>query len=328
MGVLVEGQWHKEGYDPDKSDGQYLSEPHQFTHQIVPKRDESSAQYEAEAGRYHLYISLGCPWSHLTLLYWRLKNLQNIVSYSVLEPRLTEFGWEFSFIGKNAYHCHGAQADPLFSYKYLYQIYQRANSKYSGQVTIPLLWDKFSNTLVNNNAFDISRIFNSAFDQLTGNQVNFFPTSLATELDAMQTWLIEDIFLGVYLCGFATSQLAYDHAVTKLFTRLEEIEQRLSDERYLLGDAITALDWLIFPILIRFEAIFFSLFRTNKQHLSHYPNLHDYLHELYQLRGVAETVHFEHIKQHFYFSYPELYHHRIIPVGFIPDYTAQHRRGV
>jgi glutathionyl-hydroquinone reductase len=327
MGSLVDGQWYKEGYDPDKGDGQYLNEPFQFTDKILPKQEDSSAKYEAEAGRYHLYISLGCPWSHLTLLYWRLKNLQNIVSYSVVEPRVTEYGWEFSYIGKNAYHCQGAQADPLFGYKYLYQVYQRANSTYSGQVTVPLLWDKYNNTLVNNNAFDITRIFNSAFDQLAGNQVNFFPTILATEIDDMAAWLIKSIFHGVYLCGFATSQLAYDHAVSELFTRIEEVEHRLSHERYLLGDAITALDWLIFPILIRFEPIFFGLFRTNKQHLSHYPNLHDYLHELYQLKGVAETVDFEHIKQHYYFSYPELYPHRIIPAGFIPNYTTQHRRG-
>lgn len=352
MGMLVDGKWHEYGYDIDKTDGEFIREQSKFRRFIVVRPNHESVEdvlahqtdknipektnddlaeeiepdFIAEPGRYHLYVSYGCPWSHRVLIYRELKDLQRMVSVSVLEPRMMEKGWEFQFIARNRPHCTGATADALFSKKYLYEIYQRSQKTYTGRVTVPVLWDKRTNQIVNNESADIIRMFNSVFNDFTKNHIDFYPSSLRKEIDSMNTWIYEKINNGVYLCGFASAQESYNLAVTELFEALDRVDEILSTNRYLMGDQLTEPDWRLFVTLIRFDSVYFSLFKANRKRIEEYSNISGYLRELYQLKHIASTVFFEHIKEHYYHNHPQVNPHRIIPADYRIDYSSPHYR--
>jgi putative glutathione S-transferase len=361
MGVMIDGEWHD--YEDEQAflDGEFIQKPGQFRHQIErpvepepepepelesededlfslddappqekpePKPQVTEPLYGVEAGRYHLYASLACPWSHRCLIMHRLKKLERVVGLTILEPSNLEQGWEFAFIGRNRLRSAGASADPLFSAQYLHQLYHRSDPNYSGRVTVPMLWDKKTRTIVNNESSDIMRMFNSLFNDITNHPLDFYPPSLQTEIDALNLVITKTINQGVYLCGFASMQAAYDQAVNALFDALDTMNERLEHKRYLHGDQLTESDWLLFTTLVRFDAVYFSLFKTNRKRIEDYPNLAQYVRELYQIKGVSETVNFEHIIRYHYISLGRLNPSRIEPIGFYPNYSDFHHRGV
>lgn len=276
--------------------------------------------FVAEPGRYHLYISHACPWAHRTMIFRALKGLQEVISVSVVHPLMPEQSWVFG-------EYPGATVDHVNSAEYLYEVYQQVDPGFNGLVTVPLLWDKKQRTIVNNESSEIIRMLNSSFDAFATSPVDYYPQALRDEIDTINRVVYENINNGVYRCGFATTQSAYDKAFNQLFNTLEELEKRLTSTRYLVGEQITEADWRLFTTLVRFDAVYYNHFKTNKRRLVDYPALWAYTRELYQLPGVSDTVNMDHIKYHYFASHLSINPTGIVPGGPEIDFMQPHGRG-
>jgi len=312
MGYLQDGKWIDGPRPVDKS-GDFQRQAAQFRKQVTA---DGSSGFPAEAGRYHLYISLACPWAHRTLIFRKLKKLESVISLSVVAPVMSREGWVFDAEWPD--HLHG--------FHHMHQVYTRARPDYSGRVTVPVLWDKEGNTIVNNESSEIIRMFNSEFAEFTDDRTDYYPERLRSEIDAVNALVYECVNNGVYRCGFATTQSAYERAFDRLFTALDDLETRLSRQRYLAGDAITEADWRLFTTLIRFDAVYVGHFKCNLRRIDDYHNLSNYLRELYQVPGVAETVDIAQCKRHYYLSHENINPTRIVPVGPALDFSRPHDR--
>ena len=313
MGLLIEGKWHDRWYDTDNNRGEFKREQSQFRGQI------GSDEFPAEADRYHLYVSLACPWAHRALIFRRLKKLESLISVSVVSPIMLEHGWTFDI-------DQGSSGDPLHNAKYLHELYTRNQQDYSGRVTVPVLWDKKQQRIVNNESADIIRQFNYAFADLAEKTHDYYPESLQADINAINDEIYNKVNNGVYRCGFATTQQAYEDAYEALFSALDTIENQLDTQRFLCGDTISEADWRLFTTLIRFDAVYHGHFKCNRQRLEDYPHLSNYLRHLYQWPGVADTVDFSHIKRHYYISHPMINPTQVVPVGPDIDYSRPHNR--
>ncbi len=323
MGLLVDGEWHDTWYDTKSTGGAFKRSAAQFRNWITADGAPGPSGrdgFEAESGRYHLYVSHACPWAHRTLIFRELKGLRDHISVSVVHPDMLDKGWTFET------DDYGATGDKLFGHDFAHQIYTRADPNYSGRVTVPILWDKVEKTIVSNESSEIIRMFNSAFNGITGNTDDYWPEAMRDEIEEVNARIYSDVNNGVYKSGFATSQEAYDAAVGPLFDTLDWLEDRLSHSRYLMGDRITEADWRLFTTLIRFDPVYHLHFKCNKRRLVDYPNLWAYTRELYQWPGVAETVNMNHIVRHYHFSHESINPHRIVPVNPVLDYSEPHGR--
>lgn len=314
MGLLVDGKWQDKWYDTDSTGGRFERSAAQFRNFV---ENRAGARFAPESGRYHLYVSFACPWAHRTLIFRRLKGLESHITTSAVHPLMLENGWEFKADGL---------ADPLYQHDFLYQLYLQANPNYSGRVTVPVLWDKQEQTIVSNESADIIRMFNSEFNELTGNQDDYYPESLRREIDELNDEIYDRVNNGVYKCGFATAAEPYEAAFSELFDTLAKLEQRLATRRYLCGDRLTEADWRLFTTLVRFDAVYYSHFKTNLKRIQDYPNLWGYVRDLYQHPGVAETVVMDHIKTHYYASHTMINPTGIVPVGPELDFMAPPQR--
>lgn len=316
MGLLVNGEWHDQWYDTSK-DGRFKRSESAFRNWITAEGSAGpSGQdgFQAESGRYHLYVSLACPWAHRTLIFRQLKGLVEHISVSVVHPHMLENGWEFGRDFDSTTDL--AMGDALFNSDYLHQIYSRAQADYSGRVTVPVLWDKQRNTIVSNESSEIIRMFNSAFNDLTGNSVDFYPEPLRQEIDEVNERIYHNVNNGVYKAGFATTQAAYEEGVKPLFETLDWLEQRLQQGGpYLLGEQQTEADWRLFTTLYRFDPVYVGHFKCNLKRIADYPALSAYLQRLTAEPGVAETCDLGHIKQHYYYSHSTINPYRIVPLG-------------
>lgn len=322
MGRLVDGIWQDVWYDTAATKGHFKRSESQFRNWITADGSagpSGQGGFKAEAGRYHLYVSLACPWAHRTLIFRKLKKLEDLISVSIVDPLMLSKGWEFK-------GTHGGTADHLFGFETLWQVYTRADPTYSGRVTVPVLWDKQKNTIVSNESAEIIRMFNSAFNDLTGSNEDFYPQALRSEIDELNGRIYGAVNNGVYKAGFATSQEAYEQGVTPLFDMLDELDERLSTRRYLIGNAITEADWRLFTTLVRFDPVYVGHFKCNIRRIADYRNLQGYLRDLYQVPGVAETVNMRHIKEHYYRSHTTINPTGVVPVGPILDLDAPHGR--
>lgn len=316
MGLLIDGVWHDQWYDTSKTEGKFIRQASAFRNWITADGKPGitgKGGFKAEPKRYHLYVSLACPWAHRTLIFRKLKGLEEIIPISVVNWYMGEQGWTFEA-------APGVIPDPLFNAQYLHQIYTKADSQYTGRVTVPVLWDKKNNTIVNNESAEIIRMFNSAFDGIGAKKGDYYPSHLQTEIDRLNDRIYDNINNGVYKCGFATTQTAYEEALTPLFEALDWIEEILSQHKYLTGEQITEADWRLFTTLIRFDAVYVGHFKCNLRRIADYPHLQNYLKNLYQIEGIAETVNFQHIKGHYYQSHPTINPTGIVPVGPILDF--------
>jgi len=312
MGLIINGQWVDQWYDSDQTNGQFERQDSRFRHQIS---SDKNSLYPVEAGRYHLYVSLACPWAHRTLIFRRLKQLEDVISVSVVQPEMLENGWQF-----------GEHGDPLYQQDYLYQLYLKAAPDYQGRVTVPVLWDKKTQTIVNNESSDIIRIFNSAFNQLTNNSDDYCPAQLRPEIDKINEKVYHAINNGVYRAGFATTQSAYNEAFEALFASLDWLEQLLGTSRYLVGDKITEADWRLFTTLIRFDAIYHGHFKCNRNQLREFHHISNYVRELYQIKGIAQTVDLDYSKIQYYASHSTINPTLIVPRGPVHNFNAPHNR--
>lgn len=323
MGMLVDGVWHDVWYDTKSTGGKFKRAQSQFRNWITPDGapgPSGSGGFAAESGRYHLYVSLACPWAHRTLIFRKLKGLTDHITVSVVHPDMLDKGWTF------ATDDHGATGDHLFGSDFAHQIYTRADPTYSGRVTVPILWDKVQNTIVSNESSEIIRMFNSAFDAITGNTDDYWPEPMRDAIEEVNARIYDTLNNGVYKCGFATTQEAYDAAIHPLFDTLDWLEERLARNRYLMGDTITEADWRLFTTLIRFDPVYHLHFKCNRRRLVDYPNLWAYTRELYQWPGVADTVGLHHIVRHYHYSHDSINPHRIIPINPVLDYLEPHGR--
>ncbi|MFA0414805.1 glutathione S-transferase family protein [Vibrio renipiscarius] len=311
MGQLVNGTWHDTWYDTKSNGGKFVRENAGFRDWV---QDNPQAQFQAESGRYHLYVSLACPWAHRTLILRTLKGLEPHIDVTVVCPDMLGEGWQMGL------------PEPLFGYTRLHQIYTHAKPDYTGRVTVPVFWDKQTQTIVSNESSEIIRMFNREFDQLTGNTIDYYPKPLRSLIDEWNEFIYPAINNGVYRCGFATTQEAYEEAYEQLFSALDRVERHLETHRYLAGNQMTEADWRLFTTLIRFDAVYVGHFKCNKQRIADYPNLNGYLKELYQVEGVAQTTDFYHIKRHYYFSHTSINPTQIVPTGPELDLLSSHGR--
>ncbi|WP_417462641.1 glutathione S-transferase family protein [Kordiimonas sp.] len=321
MGLLIDGKWHDKGYDT-KDDGRFKREDSAFRSWITASGEAGSSGnqgFKAEAGRYHLYVSLACPWAHRTLTMRALKGLEDMISVSVVGMSMLEDGWTFD-------KDDGSTGDPLFGARFLRDIYTRAKADYTGRVTVPVLWDKKTGTIVSNESADIIRMLNSAFDGLGAKEGDYYPELLRAEIDEINERVYHTVNNGVYKAGFATTQSAYEEAVVPLFETLDWLEERLAENRYLAGDTITEADIRLFTTLVRFDPVYVGHFKCNIRRIADYPELSAYLREIYQLPGVKETVDMTHIKTHYYKSHKTINPTGIIPAGPVVDFDAPHGR--
>lgn len=317
MGLLVNGEWVDQWYDTKANQGKFIRSDSEFRNWIYNDHEydaNNPNHFPAEAGRYHLYISLACPWAHRTLVFSKLKQLEEIISISCVHPDMLENGWEFKQ-DKHFIDPTIAIGDPLHHFDFAHQLYTKAKPDYSGRVTVPILWDKKRNTIVSNESSEIIRIFNTAFNELTGNHLDFYPTDKANEIDKLNERIYNTVNNGVYKCGFATTQTAYEEALTPLFDTLAFLEDTLSKSTYLLGDDQTEADWRLFTTLIRFDAVYFGHFKCNIKRILDYPNLNQYMKRLYDTPNIAKTVNLQHIKRHYYFSHKTINPTQVVPVG-------------
>lgn len=322
MGLLVDGEWVDQWYDTDSTKGRFVRSQSQFRNWITSDGSpgpSGEGGFAAEAGRYHLYVSLACPWAHRTLIFRALKGLQEMISVSVVNPLMREHGWTFD-------PDEGVVADPLQQADYMHQIYTADTADYTGRVTVPVLWDKQQQRIVSNESADIIRMLNSAFDGIGALPGDYYPQALRSEIDALNERVYDRINNGVYKTGFATTSEAYEAAFWPLFEMLDELEQRLATQRYLLGDALTEADWRLFTTLIRFDAVYHGHFKCNLRRIADYPNLSGYVRELYQWPGVADTVNMQHIKDHYYRSHGTINPTGIVPLGPQLDLQRPHGR--
>lgn len=322
MGLLVDGQWQDSWYDTASSGGRFKREDAGFRNWVTADGSagpSGQGGFKAEANRYHLYVSLACPWAHRTMIFRKLKGLEGMISVSVVHPFMGEKGWTFA-------EGAGVIADPIFHAKYLYEIYTAAKADYTGRVTVPILWDKKTNSIVSNESSEIIRMLNSAFDDVGATAVNFLPAKSVVEIDNMNAFVYDAVNNGVYKAGFATTQAAYEEAVIALFDALDTLEARLTGQRYLVGSTITEADWRLFTTLVRFDAVYVGHFKCNIQRIIDYPNLWGYLRDLYQVAGVKETINMQHIKAHYYTSHAAINPTGVIPVGPIIGFHEPHGR--
>jgi putative glutathione S-transferase len=322
MGQLIDGKWDSAWYDTSKSGGKFERDASRFRDWIT--RDGQPAEgrtrsFKAEPGRYHLYVSLACPWAHRTLIFRKLKKLEDLISVDVVHWHMGENGWTFE-------QGRGVTGDSLFGSQFLHQIYTRAEPTYSGRVTVPVLWDKQANTIVSNESSEIIRMLNSAFDEWGDGSLDFYPEDLRGEIDAVNALIYPNVNNGVYRAGFATRQEAYEGAFDDVFSTLDQLEERLGNQRYLTGNQLTEADWRLFTTLVRFDPVYVGHFKCNLKRIADYLNLSNYLRDLYQVQGVAETVDLFHIKNHYYGSHPTINPTGIVPKGPAVDLDAPHDR--
>lgn len=310
MGELFNGVWGEDR--PAAKDGEFRRSGTAFHNWITPDGapgPTGDGGFAAESGRYHLYVSYACPWAHRTLIFRALKGLEDHIGISVVHPDGLGDGWTF------AADFDGATGDRLYGSRFMRDIYVKADPAISGRVTVPVLWDKKRETIVSNESSEIIRMFNSAFDKITGNTEDFWPTRLREEIEAANLRIYDGFNNGVYRAGFARSQGAYDRAVKEVFETLDWAEERLTNQSYLAGDVVTEADWRFFPTLARFDLVYHTHFKCNHKRIIDYPNLWRYARGLYQWPGVAETVRFDHIARHYYYSHQSVNPHRIVPIG-------------
>jgi putative glutathione S-transferase len=327
MGLLVDGQWQDQWYDTDSTGGKFKRDAAQFRNFITADGragPTGQAGFKAEANRYHLYVSLACPWAHRTLIFRHLKGLEELIDVSVVDYLMADKGWTFQASETQDSDLVG---DQINRHELMHQIYTQADPNYSGRVTVPVLWDKQNNTIVSNESADIIRMFNSAFNDLTDNTDDYYPETLQAEIDHINKRVYSDINNGVYKAGFATKQTVYADNVTSLFKALDWVEDILSQNRYLTGDQITEADWRLFTTLVRFDAVYVGHFKCNLKRIADYPNISGYLRELHQIDGVAETVNMRHIKNHYYMSHETINPTAIVPSGPELDFDQPHGRG-
>ncbi|ACB52533.1 unknown [Crocosphaera subtropica ATCC 51142] len=318
MGLLIDGVWHDQWYDTKSTGGRFVRQQSQFRHWITQEGKEG---FKAEENRYHLYVSYACPWAHRTLIFRAIKGLEAMISISVVHWFMGEYGWTFE-------PGEGVIFDPIHEANYLYEVYTKADENYTGRVTVPILWDKKTNTIVNNESSEIIRMLNSEFDHLGAKPGDYYPEALRDEIDQVNDRIYNTVNNGVYKAGFATTQDAYEEAFNPLFETLDWIEERLSHSRYLMGDQLTEADWRLFTTLVRFDPVYVGHFKCNKKRIADYPNLWGYVRELYQFPKVAETVNFKHIKGHYYQSHKTINPTGVVPVGPDIDFNYPHGRAV
>ncbi len=322
MGLLVDGKWQNEWYDTKSSGGRFERKAPSFRNWVT--KDGSTGPsgmggFKAEPNRYHLYVSLACPWAHRTIIYRKLKGLEGMISMSVVNAFMGDEGWTFA-------PGEGVVADPILNATNVHEIYTAAQADYTGRVTVPILWDKKNHTIVSNESSEIIRMFNSAFDDVGAIPGDFSPPDLLAEIDELNAFIYPNINNGVYRAGFATTQAAYDEAVVEVFNALDTLETRLENRRYLTGNTITEADWRLFTTLVRFDAVYVGHFKCNLRRIVDYPNLWAYLRDLYQVPGIADTVAMDYIKTHYYGSHETINPTRIVPIGPYIDFNAPHGR--
>ena len=322
MSLLVKGKMKPDWFEKEHEDGAFKRMESTFRNWVTVDGQagpSGDAGFKAEAGRYHLYVSYACPWAHRTLIFRQLKKLQDVISVSVVDPRMGDKGWSF---GK----FPDATDDQVNGAEYLYEDYLKAQNDFTGIVTVPVLWDKQRQTIVNNESSEIIRMLNSAFNQWGDESIDLYPEALRNDIDEINQQVYHGINNGVYKCGFATTQQAYDKAFNNLFGVLDDIEERLTRQRYLVGEQITEADWRLFVTLLRFDSVYYNLFKCNKQRIEEYPALRNYLRELYQWPGITQTINMNHIKTHYYYSLDKINPSRIVPQGPDIDYQTAHNR--
>ncbi|HGM5490842.1 TPA: glutathione S-transferase family protein [Serratia fonticola] len=325
MGQLVDGVWQDTWYDTKSTGGRFKRSTSQFRNWVTPDGtagEHGKAGFKAEQDRYHLYVSLACPWAHRTLLMRKLKGLENTIPVSVVHPLMLENGWTF---GQD---FPAATGDALYHADFLYQLYLRAEPQYSGRVTVPVLWDKQQQTIVSNESADIIRMFNSAFNAVGARAGDYYPPELREKIDSLNGWIYDSVNNGVYKAGFATSQDAYDEAVNGVFVSLERLEQILGQHRYLTGDRLTEADLRLWTTLIRFDPVYVTHFKCDQRRISDYLNLYGFLRDIYQMPGIAETVDMAHIRNHYYRSHATINPHGIFSIGPAQDLDEPHGRDV
>jgi putative glutathione S-transferase len=321
MGLLIEGRWHDQWYE-SSADGAFQREQAQRRNWVTADGQPGptgEGGFVAEAGRYHLYVSLACPWAHRTLILRTLKGLESLVDVSVVSWLMLENGWTFD-------KAHGSSGDKLDDFTYMHQRYTADTANYTGRVTVPVLWDKHLKRIVSNESAEIIRMFNSAFNGLTGNTLDFYPQALRSTIDSLNERIYPAVNNGVYRAGFATSQKAYEEAFDEVFAELGRLEQHLGDHRYVAGEYLTEADVRLFTTMIRFDAVYYSHFKCNLRRIADYPNLSNWLRELYQWPGIAETVDFSHIKGHYYSSHKTINPTGIVPKGPLQVFEEKHNR--
>jgi putative glutathione S-transferase len=301
-GYLDNGQWHQGWYDTRATKGEFVRTVAAFRNWITA---DGSSDYPAEAGRYHLYVSLACPWAHRTLIVRALKKLESVVSVSIVEPVMSDQGWAFS----------QSLPDHLNGFSHLHEVYTANEPRFTGRVTVPALWDKAARRIVNNESAEIIRMFNQAFNSLGDPTVDLYPAPLRAEIDSLNDFIYDKINNGVYRCGFASAQDAYQRAFDRLFGALDEIESRLAHSPFLFGESPVETDWRLFTTLARFDAVYVGHFKCNRNRIEDFPHLSGYLRRLYLVPGVAQTVNIDHIKRHYYMSHPHINPTRIVPAG-------------
>ncbi len=322
MGLLQNGKWVDQWYDTKSSGGRFVRKASSFRNWITTDGSPGASGtggFTAEPGRYHLYVSLACPWAHRTLIFRTLKGLEEIISLSVVHWHMSEQGWTFA-------PSEGVIADPIHDAQYLHQVYTAADPNYSGRVTVPILWDKQSQTIVSNESSEIIRMMNSAFDTVGAKPGNYYPKDKQEKINALNARIYDTVNNGVYKAGFATTQAAYEEALLPLFETLDWLEEHLVSQRYLTGDTTTEADWRLFTTLVRFDPVYVGHFKCNLRRIADYPNLSAYVRDLYQQPGISGTVNMAHIKQHYYVSHLSINPSAIVPVGPEIDYAAPHHR--
>ncbi len=324
MGKLVDGEWTHEADIPSGKDGDFERAESSFRSWITPDGapgPSGDGGFRAEPGRYHLYVSYACPWAHRTLMFRKLKGLDNLIGVSVVHPDMLQDGWTFDT------DFPGATGDTLYGLAYLRDIYVKSDPKATTRVTVPVLWDREAETIVSNESSEIIRMFNSAFDAITGNEDDYWPEALREAIAPVNERIYETLNNGVYRAGFARSQKAYDAAAGPLFDTLDWLEARLSENRYLMGDRLTEADWRLVSTLFRFDLVYHTHFKCNRRRIMEYPNLWGFTRELYQWPGIAETVRPDHYVRHYYFSHESINPHRIVPINPRIDWSEPHGRG-
>jgi putative glutathione S-transferase len=323
MGLLVEGVWQDDSADTKRmQDGRFVRPATRYRNWITPDGapgPSGAGGFAAEAGRYHLYVSLACPWAHRTIIVRRVKGLEQLISSSVVSWLMGDQGWTFD-------KSLGSSGDAVHSAEKLADIYLMADPRYTGRVSVPVLWDKSRQTIVSNESSEIIRMFNSAFDGLTGDHTDFYPAALRDEIDRVNDVVYANVNNGVYRAGFATTQDAYEEAFRSVFTTLDDLERRLSRQRYVAGPRLTEADWRLFPTLVRFDAVYYSHFKCNLRRIIDYPNLWNYVCDLYQTPGIADTVSMDHIKRHYYVSQRRVNPTGIVPLGPELNFLMEHDR--
>ena len=324
MGQLVDGVWHDVWYDTGKSGGAFERSTSSFRNWITADGSpgpSGTGGFKAESGRYHLYVSYACPWAHRTMIFRQIKELADHISFDVVHPDMLSDGWTF------ATDDAGATGDRQFGLPFVRDIYLRADPNISGRVTVPILWDKQQNTIVSNESSEIIRMFNSAFNGLTGNDLDFYPSALQADMEPINGRIYDTFNNGVYRCGFSTTQAAYNAAVVPLFETLNWLEDHLASNRYLMGHQLTEADWRLFPTLARFDSVYHLHFKCNQKRIIDYPNLWAYTRELYQYDGISDTVNMQHTIRHYHYSHDTINPNRIIPINPILDWHLPHGRG-